>query len=69
MSVQITLPDELAAQIDDVSTDRTAFVTEAVQRLLHKPARLPADEIARINEIADELNREGEDVLEYQVVS
>ena len=25
------------------------------------------DEVARINEVADELNREAEDVLEYQV--
>jgi hypothetical protein len=27
-----------------------------------------AEEIARINEAADELNREAEDVLEYQVI-
>ena len=27
------------------------------------------DEVARINEVADELNREAEDVLEYQVIS
>jgi metal-responsive CopG/Arc/MetJ family transcriptional regulator len=68
MSVQITLPDELAAQIDDVSPDRTAFVTEAVQRLLHKsPPSL--NETARINELADELNREAQEVLEYQVIS
>jgi hypothetical protein len=26
------------------------------------------DETARINEVADELNREAEDVLEYQVI-
>ena len=26
------------------------------------------DEVARINEFADELNRETEDVLEYQVL-
>jgi hypothetical protein len=28
-----------------------------------------ADEVARINEFAEELNREAEDVLEYQVIS
>ena len=28
----------------------------------------PADELARLNELADELNREAEDVLEYQVI-
>jgi hypothetical protein len=34
------------------------------------PITLPdeaPDEVARINEVADELNREAEDVLEYQV--
>ena len=68
MSVQVTVPDELAAQIDEVASDRAAFVTEAIQRVLHKS--IPqADEMARINELADELNREAEDVLEYQVIS
>lgn len=70
MSVQITLPDDLAEQIDHVATDRTAFVAEAVRRLLRdasEPSR--QDEVARINEFADELNREAEDVLEYQVIS
>ena len=69
MSVQVTLPDELAEQIDHVAPDRTAFVTEAVLRLLRESSeRSDADEIARINEVADELNREAEDVLEYQVI-
>ena len=69
MSIQITLPDELAAQIDGVATDRTAFVTEAVRRLLRKSPQPSPDEIARINELADELNEEASDVLEYQVIS
>jgi metal-responsive CopG/Arc/MetJ family transcriptional regulator len=70
MSVQVTLPDDLAEQIDHVATDRTAFVAEAVRRLL-RDASEPStqDEVARINEFADELNREAEDVLEYQVIS
>jgi hypothetical protein len=34
MTVQINLPDKIAAQIDGVTADRTAFVTEAVRRLL-----------------------------------
>jgi metal-responsive CopG/Arc/MetJ family transcriptional regulator len=67
MSVQITLPDDLAAQIDDISADRNAFVTEAVRRLLHK-SPTTTDEIARINELADELNQEASEVLEYQVI-
>lgn len=70
MSVQITLPDDLAAEIDHVATDRTAFVTEAVRRLLHDSSGASTDdEVARINEVADELNREAEDVLEYQVIA
>jgi len=68
MSVQITLPDDLAAQIDDVAADRNAFVTEAVRRRLHKSPPLQ-DETARINELADELNQEAVEVLEYQVIS
>ena len=70
MSVQVSLADELAAKIDDVATDRTEFVAEAVRRLLHESrSRTVVDETARINELADELNREAEDVLEYQVIS
>ncbi|HEX9984508.1 MAG TPA: hypothetical protein VGF69_14705 [Thermoanaerobaculia bacterium] len=70
MSVHITIPDDLAEQIDDVATDRTAFVTEAVRRLLRNSSTPSLDdEVARINQFADELNREAEDVLEYQVIS
>ena len=70
MSVQIALPDDLAEQIDHVATDRTAFVAEAVRRYLRDSSESTLeDEVARINEFADELNREAEDVLEYQVIS
>lgn len=70
MSVHVTLPDELAEQIDHIASDRSAFVAEAVRRLLHESAGTSTgNEIARINELADELNREAEDVLEYQVTS
>ena len=70
MTVQVSLPDDLAEQIDHVATDRTAFVTEAVRRLLRESGEAGADdEVARINEVADDLNREAEDVLEYQVIS
>ena len=59
----------LAEQIDHVATDRTAFVAEAVRRLLRdSPESTMEDEVARINEFADELNQEAEDVLEYQVI-
>ncbi|HEX7151999.1 MAG TPA: hypothetical protein VF618_10965 [Thermoanaerobaculia bacterium] len=69
MTVQVDLPDELAARIDEVADDRAAFVTEAVRRLLREsPDGQRYDEVARIDAIADELNREAEDVLEYQVI-
>jgi metal-responsive CopG/Arc/MetJ family transcriptional regulator len=68
MSVRIALPDDLAAEIDEVTTDRSAFVEEAVRRLLTSSAFSSAhDEVAKINAVADELNREAEDSLEYQV--
>jgi len=70
MSVQVNISEELAEQIDHVATDRTAFVTEAVRRLLRQSSESATEsEVARINELADELNREAEDVLEYQVIS
>ncbi len=68
MSVQVTLPDDLARQIDQVAPDRSAFVSEAVKRMLRESSEATRDEIARINELSDELNREAEDVLEYQVI-
>jgi metal-responsive CopG/Arc/MetJ family transcriptional regulator len=69
VSVQVTLPDELAEQIDHVANDRSAFVAEAVRRLLHQSAETSSqNEVGRINELADELNREAEDVLGYQVI-
>jgi metal-responsive CopG/Arc/MetJ family transcriptional regulator len=70
MSVHVAIPDDLAEQIDHVAKDRSAFVAEAVRRLLRDASTSPLeDEVARINQFADELNREAEDVLEYQVIS
>lgn len=69
MTVQVNLPDELVEQIDQVTDDRSAFVTDAVRLLLQKSSKPNIeDEVARINAVVDELNREGEDVLSYQVV-
>jgi metal-responsive CopG/Arc/MetJ family transcriptional regulator len=70
MSVQITIPDDLAEKIDHVASDRSAFVAEAVRRLLRDGTTTNLeDEVGRINQFADELNSEAEDVLEYQVIS
>jgi metal-responsive CopG/Arc/MetJ family transcriptional regulator len=68
MSVQVTLSDELVAKIDSVATDRTAFVEAAVRRMLRDSDSGPS-EIEKINAVADELNAEAEDVLEYQVIA
>jgi metal-responsive CopG/Arc/MetJ family transcriptional regulator len=70
MTVQVSLPEDLAQKIDHVTDDRDAFVAEAVRRRLREsPEDTAENEVARINEVADELNREAEDVLEYQVIS
>lgn len=68
--MQVNLPDELVSRIDEVATDRTAFISEAVRRHLRSSSIASVtNETGRINELADELNREAEDVLEYQVIS
>ena len=70
VNVQVNLPDELVARIDDLSTDRSEFVAEAVRRALRESdQKVDEQETARINEVVDELNREAEDVLEYQVLT
>ena len=69
MTIQVTLPDELVARIDNLAQDRTAFVVQAIRSLLRESeTTTDAEETARINEVAEELNREAEDVLEYQVI-
>ena len=70
MTVPVDLPDELVARIDDVAEDRAAFIVEAVCNLLRESRRTSdAAELERINAAADDLNREAEDVLEYQVIA
>ena len=69
MPIQVMLPDELVARIDSLTEDRTAFVVEAIRSLLRESETTSdAEETARINEVAGELNREAEDVFEYQVI-
>lgn len=57
VNMHIGLPDELVARIDAVADDRAG--DDASDH----------GEIDRINEQADELNAEAEDVLEYQVIT
>jgi len=68
VTIQVDLPEDLVARIDDLSSDRSGFVAEAVRKALRETqSETDEHEIARINEVVDELNREAEDVLEYQV--
>jgi len=66
MTVEVNLPEELLAQIDTVADDRNQFIVEAVRRVLRKPKRTDDEEVALINSVADELNAEAADALEYQ---
>ena len=69
MSVTVHLPEDLAAKIDSVSNDRSAFVADAVrQALRERSAKDVTEEVARIDPVAEELNREASEVLEYQVI-
>jgi len=69
VSVNVPIPDDLAAQIDKVARDRAKFVEQAVRKLLGETSVRSGDELARINRVADELNEEAADVLEFQVLS
>lgn len=70
MTIEVSLPEELVARIDDLGSDRSDFVAEAVRKALRESEAKPDEyEVARINKVVDELNREAEDVLEYQVLA
>jgi len=70
MTIQVNLPDDLVARIDDLSSDRSEFVAEAVRKALRESQSDTTEhDISQINEVVDELNREAEDVLEYQVLA
>ena len=69
MSVTVQLPDDLAAEIDSRSSDRSRFVVDAVKQALRdRASEGVAGEVARINAAAADLNREAAEVLEYQVI-
>lgn len=69
MSVTIQLPEDLAAEIDSVSKDRSTFVADAVrQALRERSEKHLAEDVALINSVVEELNREAFEVLEYQVI-
>ena len=66
MTVEVNLPEDLIAQIDKISDNRSQFITEAVRRILGARSIDHKAEVDRINAAADELNREAADALEYQ---
>jgi len=69
MQVTVHSPRTLRPRSHSVTNDRSAFVTKAVRRALREGAPVDvADEISRINSVADQLNREAAEVLEYQVI-
>ena len=72
MAIQtsIVLPDELAAELNRRALgpeERSALVAEAL-RCFFATHRSMKDELEVLNLHADELNREAEDVLDYQVI-
>jgi metal-responsive CopG/Arc/MetJ family transcriptional regulator len=69
VSVNVKISDDLAAQIDRVARDRAEFIERAVRKLLGETSVRSRDELARINQVADQLNEEAAEVLEFQVLS
>jgi metal-responsive CopG/Arc/MetJ family transcriptional regulator len=66
MTIQVNLPEDLLTKIDSISSDRDQFIADAVRQVLRRPKRSDEDEVALINAVADELNAEAADALEYQ---
>ena len=70
VTIQVNLPDDLVARIDDLSSNRSEFVAEAVRKAIRESETESNEhDTARINEVVDELNREAEDVLGYQALA
>jgi predicted transcriptional regulator len=68
MALQVELPEELIARIDNVTEDREAFIVAALRQFLDDQES-QIDEIERINAVAEELNREAAETLDFQVFS
>ena len=67
----ITLSREILAGVDRMAGSKqssSAFIEAVLSRYLHQQARaqIEARDLELINEAADELNEEVEDVLRYQ---
>jgi metal-responsive CopG/Arc/MetJ family transcriptional regulator len=70
VKTSITLSDELLQDIDRFSKDyknRSVFIEMAVRAYMRQINRNNANDVETINNNAERLNAEAEDVLSYQV--
>lgn len=68
VKTSVTLPSDLLALIDQVNSNRSAFVEQASRAYLARLQRVQRDarDAKIINANAKRLNAEARDVLEYQ---
>ncbi len=71
VKTSITLPGDLVSQIDALSGrygNRSAFIEKAVRNLIDTETRRERDlkDLEILNKQASELNKEAEDVLDFQ---
>ena len=68
VKTSVTLPRDLLASIDRHDQNRSAFIERAARAYLARleKALRDAADVRIIDRNADRLNREAEDVLEYQ---
>jgi metal-responsive CopG/Arc/MetJ family transcriptional regulator len=59
----------LISKFDSISNNRDQFIVDAIRQVLRKSKRSDEEEVALINAVADELNAEAADALEYQALS
>jgi metal-responsive CopG/Arc/MetJ family transcriptional regulator len=72
VKTSITLSEDLVAQLDKVAGEigsRSAVLEQALREFLmnRKRRKRDARDLRILNTLSDELNREAQDVLEYQV--
>jgi len=68
LKTSVTLPKNLLERIDRVESNRSALIERAVVRYLAELERAAreAEDLRLLNRHADRLNKEAEDVLDYQ---
>jgi len=69
MMVELPLPEDLVAAIDQRTKDRGKFIIAAIRRMLATDSfGRDRAELEKINAHAAELNEEAGDVLAFQVI-